>query len=179
MLRTCSGNYPILRTLNQLRMRDFYICVCGRHQFQITVSWSQIWPASLWAEIFWRAQGTPKMVKDIFDSNSELSNFFLPIVRKMYRSTILIRYYILLTLFLKFHNLAKLICHFPPHTERGVLSVTRFCYVFPCELRGPAWAVGNYSISQSAGGNFPKHYLQNLATDRTPRSVNRSYRLLK
>ena len=37
-------------------------------------------------------------------------------------------------------------------TERGVLSVARFCYVFPCELRGPAWAVGSYSISQSAGG---------------------------
>ena len=37
------------------------------------------------------------------------------------------------------------------HTERGVLSVTRFCYAFPCELRGPAWAVGSYSISQSAG----------------------------
>ena len=37
-------------------------------------------------------------------------------------------------------------------TERGVLSVARCCYVFPCELRGPAWAVGNYSISQSAGG---------------------------
>ena len=37
-------------------------------------------------------------------------------------------------------------------TERGVLSVVRFCYVFPCELRGPAWAVGSYSISQSAGG---------------------------
>ena len=38
------------------------------------------------------------------------------------------------------------------NTERGVLSVARFCYVFPCELRGPAWAVGSYSISQSAGG---------------------------
>ena len=37
-------------------------------------------------------------------------------------------------------------------TERGVLSVARFCYVFPCELRGPARAVGSYSISQSAGG---------------------------
>ena len=36
-------------------------------------------------------------------------------------------------------------------TERGVLSVSRFCYVFPCELQGPAWAVGSYSISQSAG----------------------------
>ena len=37
-------------------------------------------------------------------------------------------------------------------TERGVLYVARFCYVFPCELRGPIWAVGSYSISQSAGG---------------------------
>ena len=53
--------------------------------------------------------------------------------------------------------------------SRGVLSVASFCYVFPCELRGPAWAVGSYSISQSAGGSS-----QNLATDRTPRSVYRS-----
>ena len=30
-------------------------------------------------------------------------------------------------------------------TELGVLSVARFCYVFACELRGPAWAVGSYS----------------------------------
>ena len=37
-------------------------------------------------------------------------------------------------------------------TEQGVLSVARFCYVFLCELRGPAWAVGSYSISQSARG---------------------------
>ena len=36
--------------------------------------------------------------------------------------------------------------------ERGILSVARFCYVFPCELRWPAWAVGSCSISQSAGG---------------------------
>ena len=28
-------------------------------------------------------------------------------------------------------------------TEQGALSVARFCYVFPCELRGPAWAVGS------------------------------------
>ena len=51
-------------------------------------------------------------------------------------------------------------------TERGVLSVSKLCYVFPCELRGPAWAVGSYEISQLA-----KHYLQNLATDTTSRSV--------
>ena len=56
-------------------------------------------------------------------------------------------------------------------TERGVLSVAIICHVFPCELRGSARAVGTYSISQSARGNFPKHYLQNLAIDRTPRSV--------
>ena len=37
-------------------------------------------------------------------------------------------------------------------TERGILSVARFCYVFPGELQGPAWAVGSYSISQSSGG---------------------------
>ena len=37
-------------------------------------------------------------------------------------------------------------------TALGILSVARFCYVFPCELRGPAWAVGSYSVSQSAGG---------------------------
>ena len=37
-------------------------------------------------------------------------------------------------------------------TERGVLSVARFCSVFPCELPGPAWSVGSYSSSQSAGG---------------------------
>ena len=53
-------------------------------------------------------------------------------------------------------------------TERGVLSVARFCYVFPCELGGPAWAVGTYSISR---GNFPKNYLQNLDTERIPHSV--------
>ena len=37
-------------------------------------------------------------------------------------------------------------------TERGVLSVARFCYVLPCELQGPVWAVGSCSISQSVGG---------------------------
>ena len=39
-------------------------------------------------------------------------------------------------------------------TEQGVLSfdVARFCFVFPCDLRGPVWAVGSFSISQSAGG---------------------------
>ena len=42
--------------------------------------------------------------------------------------------------------------HNMSYTEQGVLSVARFCYVFPCELQGPAWAVGSYSISQSTGG---------------------------
>ena len=31
--------------------------------------------------------------------------------------------------------------------ERGVQSVARFCYVFPCQLRGPAWAVGVATVS--------------------------------
>ena len=30
----------------------------------------------------------------------------------------------------------------PQCTERGCLSVARFCYSFLSELRGPAWAVG-------------------------------------
>ena len=37
-------------------------------------------------------------------------------------------------------------------TERGCLSVTRFCYDFPREFRGLAWAQGSQCISQSAGG---------------------------
>ena len=52
--------------------------------------------------------------------------------------------------------------HFPSlshdftlHTERGCLSVTRFCYSFLSELRGPAWEVGTYSIGNSAG-ELPK-----------------------
>ena len=39
-------------------------------------------------------------------------------------------------------------------TEWSVLSLARFDNVFPCELRGPAWAVGSYIISQSARGTF-------------------------
>ena len=58
-----------------------------------------------------------------------------------------------------------------PNTERGVLSVARFFHVFPCELRGLAWAIGSYSISQSAGGASQNIIYQNLATDRTPHSV--------
>ena len=57
-------------------------------------------------------------------------------------------------------------------TEQGVLSVARFCYVFPCELRGPASAVGSYKYQPISQGNFTKSYLQNLATDRTPHSVH-------
>ena len=48
------------------------------------------------------------------------------------------------------------------HTERGILSVARFCHVFPCELRGPAWAVDSYSISQSAGGTSRKIIFKTL-----------------
>ena len=33
-------------------------------------------------------------------------------------------------------------------TELIARSVAMFCYVFPGELRGPAWAVGSYSVSQ-------------------------------
>ena len=47
-------------------------------------------------------------------------------------------------------------------TGRGVLSVARFCYVFPWELRGPAWAVGSYSISQSAGRTSQNIIFQTL-----------------
>ena len=36
----------------------------------------------------------------------------------------------------------------------GVPSFLIFCYVFRCELRGPAWAVGSYSIGLPAGGIF-------------------------
>ena len=38
------------------------------------------------------------------------------------------------------------------NTERGCLSVARFCYSFLSELRGPARVVGTYSIGHSAGG---------------------------
>ena len=31
-------------------------------------------------------------------------------------------------------------------------SFAMFCYVFLCELRGPAWAVGSHSSSPPAGG---------------------------
>ena len=34
----------------------------------------------------------------------------------------------------------------------GAPSFMIFCFVFLCELRGPAWAVGNYSIGPLAGG---------------------------
>ena len=50
-------------------------------------------------------------------------------------------------------------------------SVTRFCYVFPCELRGPAWAVGSYSIGQSAGGTSQHIIIKTLRQIGAPRSV--------
>ena len=39
----------------------------------------------------------------------------------------------------------------------GVLSFMIFCYVFLCDLRGPVWAVGSYSIGPPAG-EFPKKH---------------------
>ena len=42
-------------------------------------------------------------------------------------------------------------------TELFVRSVAMFCYVFQGKLRGPAWAVGSCSVSQSAGGMY--HYI--------------------
>ena len=36
--------------------------------------------------------------------------------------------------------------------QSGASYLSQDFVVFPCELRGPAWAVGSYSISQSAGG---------------------------
>ena len=39
-------------------------------------------------------------------------------------------------------------------TELFVRSVAMFCYVFQGKLRGPAWAVGSYSASQSAEGIY-------------------------
>ena len=36
------------------------------------------------------------------------------------------------------------------YTELFIWSVAMFCNVFRGELRGPAWAVGSYSISRSA-----------------------------
>ena len=56
-----------------------------------------------------------------------------------------------------------------PNTELFVWSVAKFCYVFQGKLQGPAWAVGSYSYSQSAGGIY---HLQNLVTDRTNSSVH-------
>ena len=36
------------------------------------------------------------------------------------------------------HSIFRIFWPPSPSTERGVLSVARFCYVFPCELRGHA-----------------------------------------
>ena len=66
-------------------------------------------------------------------------------------------------------------------TERGCLSVARFSYVFQLELRGPAWAVGSYSMSQSAGGTSQimicKTYVQSGAAYflRVPQAVGLNY----
>ena len=40
------------------------------------------------------------------------------------------------------------------HTMWGVPSLVIFCYLFLSELRGPAWAVGSYSIGPPARGIF-------------------------
>ena len=37
-----------------------------------------------------------------------------------------------------------------------------FVTIFPCELRGPAWAVGSYSISQSARGTNQNIFFKTL-----------------
>ena len=60
-------------------------------------------------------------------------------------------------------------CAAPLHTVWGVLSVAWFCYV--CELRGPAWAVGSYSIGQSAGGTSQHIIIKTLRQIGAPRSV--------
>ena len=66
--------------------------------------------------------------------------------------------------------------------DGNVVSCVKICRVgrpicckmllsFSMRVASPAWAVGSYSNSQSAGGTSQNIYLQNLATDRTPRSV--------
>ena len=68
------------------------------------------------------------------------------------------------------------------YSEWVVLSVARFCHVFPCELQGPAWAVGRYSISQSAGGTSQNIIFKTLrqigrpALYSTPQRGTRSWR---
>ena len=64
-------------------------------------------------------------------------------------------------------------------TEQGVLSVARFCYVFPCELQGPAWAVGSYSISQSAGGTSQNIIFKTLRQIGCPDLYQTAYEMLQ
>ena len=44
------------------------------------------------------------------------------------------------------------------HTPLFIHLFAMFCYVFLCELREPAWAVGSYSIDPPARGNIPKKF---------------------
>ena len=53
----------------------------------------------------------------------------------------------------------------------GTPSFMIFCYAFLLELRGPAWAVGNYSICPPAG-EFLKHNSQNITNEGMPQSVH-------
>ena len=48
------------------------------------------------------------------------------------------------------------------NTERFFPSVAMFCYGFQHNLRGPAWAVGSYSISPPADGTFQNFIFQTL-----------------
>ena len=63
------------------------------------------------------------------------------------------------------------------YTERGVLSDARFFYVFPCELRGPAWAIGSYSISQSAGGTSQNIIFKTLRQIGRPALYNNTLKM--
>ena len=38
------------------------------------------------------------------------------------------------------------------NTKKFILLFARFCYVFLCELRGPAWALGSYTRNPPAEG---------------------------
>ena len=52
-------------------------------------------------------------------------------------------------------------CEEPYHSattsEPDGLSFAMFCYNYLCKLRGPAWAVGNYSTSLPTKGTLKKH----------------------
>ena len=50
-------------------------------------------------------------------------------------------------------NLLTMVLCDPVYTVFFIQSFAMFCYGYLLKLRGPAWAVANYSISQPAGGN--------------------------